>query len=254
MQIDYFTIFAQIINFLILVFLLRHFLYRPVTKLMEEREQKIVSRLQEIEKKKREADQELESYRKMSQELSNKREEMLAKAAREAQVLEADLMKKARDEVSASSANWYRDLQAQEAALLGDLNRRAGIEIYAIARQALQDLANEDLESQIINLFIKRLQNMDKSESEMISEFYKNTDQEITMRSSFAINEEMRRKIQETVRNQTGIEAIIQYKIAPELICGVEMDSHGTRVSWSIAGYLNTLQADLSEVLAKENA
>jgi len=221
---------------------------------MEEREQKIVSRLQEIEKKKREADQELESYRKMSQELSNKREEMLAKAAREAQVLEADLMKKARDEVSASSANWYRDLQAQEATLLGDLNRRAGIEIYAIARQALQDLANEDLESQIINLFIKRLQNMDKSESEMILEFYKSIDQEITVRSSFAITEEMRRKIQETVRNQTGIEAIMQYEIAPELICGVEMDSHGTRVSWSIAGYLNTLQADLSEVLAQKIA
>ncbi len=98
MQIDYFTIFAQIINFLILVFLLRHFLYRPVTKLMEEREQKIVSRLQEIEEKKSEAEKELESYRKMSQELSNKREELLAKASREAQVLEADLMKKAREE------------------------------------------------------------------------------------------------------------------------------------------------------------
>ncbi len=78
MQIDYFTIFAQIINFLILVFLLRHFLYGPVTKLMEEREQKMVSRLLEVEKKKSEAEHELESYRKMSQELSNKREEMLA--------------------------------------------------------------------------------------------------------------------------------------------------------------------------------
>ncbi len=252
MQIDYFTIFAQIINFLILVFLLRHFLYGPVTKLMEEREQKMVSRLLDVEKKKSEAELELESYRKMSQDLSNKREELLADAARGAQVLEADLMKKAREEVSASSANWYRDLQAQEATLLGDLNRRAGIEIYAIARRALQDLANEDLESQIINLFIKRLQNIDKSESEMILEFYKNIDQEITVRSSFAITEEMRQKIQETVRNQTGIEAIMQYEIAPELICGVEMDSHGTRVSWSIAGYLNTLQADLSEVLAKE--
>ncbi len=73
------------------------------------------------------------------------------------------------------------------------------------------------------------------------------------MRSSFAINEEMRRKIQETVRDQTGIDAIIQYEIAPELICGVEMDSHGTRVAWSIAGYLNTLQSDLSEVLTKRN-
>ena len=254
MQIDYFTIFAQIINFLILVFLLRHFLYRPVTKLMEEREQKMVSRLQDVEKKKNEAELELESSRKMLQDLSSKRDMMMSSAAQDAQILGADLMKKAREEGSASSANWYRDLQAQEATLLGDLNRRAGIEIYAIARRALQDLANADLESQIINLFIKRLQNMDKSESEMILEFYKSIDQEITVRSSFAINEEMRQKIQETVRNQTGIEAIMQYEIAPELICGVEMDSHGIRVSWSIAGYLNTLQADLSEVLAKKNA
>jgi F-type H+-transporting ATPase subunit b len=249
-QIDYFTIFAQIINFLILVFLLRHFLYRPVTKLMEEREQKIVSRLRDVEKKKKEAEQELESSRKMLQDLSSKREVMMSSAAQDAQLLGADLMKKAREEVSASSANWYRDLQAQEATLLEDLNRRAGAEIYAIARRALQDLANEDLERQIINHFIERLQNMDKSESEMILEFYKSIDQEITVRSTFVISEEMRRKIQETVRNQTGIEAIMQYEIAPELICGVEMDSHGIRVSWSIAGYLNTLQADLSEVLA----
>ena len=206
----------------------------------------------EVEKKKNEAELELESSRKISQELSNKREEMISRAAQDAQILEADLMKKAREEVSASSGNWYRDLQAQEVTLLGDLNRRAGIEICAISRRALQDLANEDLESQIINLFIKRLQNMDKSESEMILEFYKSIDLEITVRSSFDITEEMRRKIQEIVRNQTGIEAIMQYEIAPELICGVEMDSHGIRVSWSIAGYLNALQADLSEVLAQK--
>ena len=49
MQIDYFTIIAQIINFLILVFLLRHFLYRPVITAMDEREQKMVSRLKDAE-------------------------------------------------------------------------------------------------------------------------------------------------------------------------------------------------------------
>ncbi len=254
MQIDYFTIFAQIINFLILVFLLRHFLYRPVTKLMEEREQKIVSRLQEIEKKKGEAEQELNSHRKMSQELSNRREEMLAKAAREAEVLKADLMEKARAEVDASSANWHQDLEAQRATLLEDLNRRAGAEVFAIARRALQDLANEDLESQIIDIFLKRLQNIDASESEMIREFYDGIGKEITVRSTFVIPEEMRQKIHETVRDQTGIDVVIQYKIAPELICGVEMESHGARVAWSIAGYLKALQADLSEVLTKRNA
>lgn len=253
MQIDYFTIVAQIINFLVLVFLLRHFLYRPIIKLMDEREQKMVSRVQEVEQKKNAAKQELESYRKMSQKLSDKSEEMNSRAAREAQILEADLTKKAREGVEASRVNWYRDLQAQKASILGDLNQRAGQEVYAIARRALQDLANEDLESQIINIFIKRLQNTDKSENENIREFYKDIEV-IMVRSTFEIPLEMRQKIQEIVRSQAGTEVNIQYKIAPELICGVEMEARGTRIAWSIASYLNDLQADLSEVLAKGNA
>ena len=88
MQIDYFTTIAQIINFLILVYLLRRFLYRPILKSMDEREQKIISRLKEAEQKKKDAEQEVESYRKMLQELSDKRQDMNAKAAKEAQILQ----------------------------------------------------------------------------------------------------------------------------------------------------------------------
>ncbi len=44
------------------------------------------------------------------------------------------------------------------------------------------------------------------------------------MRSTFEIPEEMRQKIQEIVNDQTGIDVKMQYEIAPELICGVEMD------------------------------
>ena len=150
-----------------------------------------------------------------------------------------------------------RILQRQKESLLADLSQRAGDEIYAIVRRALQDLANEDLENQIINTFIKRLQNMDAFEKEKFKEFYKTTGQQITVRSTFEIPEEMRQKIQEIVRDQTGIDVKMQYKIAPELICGVEMSSHDTRIAWSIASYLNTLEADLSEVLeqrASENS
>ncbi len=62
MQIDYFTIIAQIINFLILVFLLRHFLYGPLLRSMDEREQKISTRLKEAEQQMKEAEQETDSY------------------------------------------------------------------------------------------------------------------------------------------------------------------------------------------------
>ena len=251
MQIDYFTIIAQIINFLILVFLLRHFLYRPLLKSMDEREQRISSRLNEAEQKKKEAEQEAESYRKILQELSEKSQEMNTKAAEEAQVLQNALMQKARDSVEASRAKWYEDFERQKESLLVDLGQHAGVEIYSIVRRAFQDLADENLERQILNTFIKRLQNMDTFENEKVIEFYKTAGQQITVNSTFEIPEETRQSIKEIVRNQTGKDVKMQFRIVPELICGVEMSTHDTRIGWSIASYLNALEADLQEALTQ---
>jgi F-type H+-transporting ATPase subunit b len=253
-QIDYFTIIAQIINFLILVFLLRRFLYGPVIKSMDEREQQMISRLKETEKKKKEAEEEAESFRQMKRELSVKRQEMIAKATEEVKILQSDLTKKARTEVEANIADWDESARRQRVSALADLRLRTGEEIYAIARRALQDLADEKLERQIINTFMQRLQDMGNFEEEKIKEFYKTLGQQITVRSTFEIPEEMRQKIREIIRNQIGIDIKIQFKTAPELICGVEMIASDMKIAWSIASYLDTLNADLLEEINQRAA
>ncbi len=246
MQIDYFTIIAQIINFLILVFLLRHFLYRPVIAAMDEREQKMVSKLKDVEQKRKDAEQEAESFRRMKQELQDKRQEMLAKVTEEVRVLKADLTEKARSEVEASIADWYASIERQKEAILADLRLRTGEEVYAISRRALKDLANENLEAQIIHTFIRRLHEMRETEKEEIKEFYKTPGQPIIVRSTFEIPDEVRQVILETMRNLAGKEVKIKFETSPELISGVEMSTPDTRIGWSIASYLDTLRADLS--------
>ena len=44
MQVDVFTLIAQIVNFLILVYLLKRFLYRPVLDAMDRREADIAQK------------------------------------------------------------------------------------------------------------------------------------------------------------------------------------------------------------------
>ena len=254
MQIDYFTIAAQIINFLVLVFLLRHFLYQPVIKSMKERELRISNQLKEAEDKGREAEQKLESYSKMEREISDKRQELLAKAAEESEANRADLMKKARSEVEAARVGWSESLRQQEEALLADLSLRAGEEVYAVARRVLQDLADEDLERRAIDAFIKRLQNLNQSEKESVKEFYKTPSERITIRSTFEIQEEQRQRIRELLRDQTGFEPRLEFEIAPQLICGVEMDASDLRIGWSIAGYLDALRGDLSRSMEQQVA
>ena len=62
MLIDWFTVFAQIINFLILIFLLKRFLYGPITRAMEERKKKIATAIEQADSAKKKAKQHSESW------------------------------------------------------------------------------------------------------------------------------------------------------------------------------------------------
>ena len=63
MLIDWFTVAAQAVNFLILVWLLKRFLYKPILGAMDAREQRIASRLRQAETEKAEARKDGEKLR-----------------------------------------------------------------------------------------------------------------------------------------------------------------------------------------------
>lgn len=253
-QIDFFTLGAQIINFLVLVLLLRHFLYGRIINAMDDREKRIASRLEEALQKKKEAEKEAESYRKMKQELSDRREEMLAHVREETQILRKELSEKARREVEENKAKWYETVERQKDEFLKDLRRRAGEQIFDVARRALRDLANDELERHIISTFIKRLQHMEEGEKEAVKEFYKKTHQEIVITSAFEIHEDMRQHIKEAVQNLTGGDVKLQFKIAPDLISGIELSAQDLRIKWSLESYLDALETELSKRLERRAA
>lgn len=249
LQIDYFTTAAQIVNFMILVLLLKHFLYAPVLKLMDEREREISSRLEEVEEKKKAAEEEGESYRKKKREISAKHEEMVIKAKEDAKNFKADLMKKAEQEVEKSKAKWYEAVESQKKSFLDDLRERTGKQVYAICRHAFRDLADEALERQMVMTFVKRLEEMEASEKEAFKEFYKYPEELIVVKSAFEIPGDVQQKIKEVLRDQTGTEVRVHFEIDEELISGIEMSARNAEISWSIAGYLDSLESDFSHML-----
>ena len=245
MQIDYFTIFAQIINFLVLVLLLRHFLYGRIIKAIDEREKMIESQLQEAAKKKKEADDEADSYRKMKKEFLSGHEGMLAAAREETQNIRRELSKKAADEVNENKAKWNEEIQRQKDAFLNNMRMSASKEIYAIARRALADLANEELESHIMETFIYKLQKMDDDEKKKMMEFLEKK-KAIVIKSGFLIPESTRQSIHKTLQDQIGDDLNISYILSPDLISGIELSAQDLRISWSVGSYLDSLEDELS--------
>lgn len=249
MQIDYFTTAAQVVNFVLLVVILKHFLYGPLLKLTDERETAIISSQKEVEDAKKEAEIEAESYRQKNEVLSAEHEELLVKAKEDANELRADMMKKARYELEETRKEWQRDLQRQSDELISDLREYSGRHLYTITRKALQDLANEDLERHIMISFINRLIDLDGSDGEVVKKFLKDSPRIIVVRSTFEVPEDIQQKIESALAGHAGGDVSVRFEIEGDLISGMVMDADNVEIGWNIAGYLDTLEADFSRWL-----
>lgn len=252
MQIDLFTLIAQIVNFLILVGVLWHFLFGRIVKVLNNREEQIASRIEEAEQKKKEADQEKAEHTKKIQELEQKREEIMSQARSEGDEKRKEILQVAREEAKANKAKWQHSLEQQKKSFLKELRKRAGEQIYAIARRTLKDLANEDMEKHAIEVFMKRLEELGEDEMKELTKLAQKSDAGMLIISAFDIPDEMRQKIGELVEGQLGSDVDIKFETEPELISGVELRAGGKRISWSMADYLNSLEEQMSKAFDGE--
>src|SRR5450755_2815503 len=101
MLINWFTVGAQALNFLILVGLLKHFLYKPILTAIDAREKRIAGELADAATKKTEAQQERDAFQRKNQEFDQQRAGLLSKATDEANAERARLIDEGRQAADA---------------------------------------------------------------------------------------------------------------------------------------------------------
>lgn len=248
MQIDWFTVIAQIVNFLILVALLKYFLYDRIINLADERERKIADRFHEAEEMRRQAQEEAQTFQGERQELAEERQALIAEAEKEAEARRQELLVQARREADEARSRWHQNIEQEKAFFLQALRRRASHEVYAVARRALADLADVELEQRIIDTFIERLEGLAKEQRAMIADSIEES-RKVTISSAFEIPAEKRQVLSEAVQRQFGNNLESQFNTSPDVICGIELKTNGHKIAWSLENYLETLEDKLSDIL-----
>ena len=79
MLIDWFTVGAQALNFLILVWLLKRFLYEPILRAIDAREKRIATELADADAKKAEAQKERDEFQQKNGEFDRQRAALLSR-------------------------------------------------------------------------------------------------------------------------------------------------------------------------------
>jgi F-type H+-transporting ATPase subunit b len=253
MHINYFTLVAQIINFLILFLLLRHFLYPPIIKAMDEREKRIASQLKQVEEDKKKASAAEASYRKMQQEMTDKRDEYLAQAKVEADKSKKALMSEARKQLIDEKNQWHQAIEHEKNDYLASINEHVADGMINVVRHALQDLAGDELNHRIIHTFLERLKHL-KAIAHQETVQSSGTSFPAVITSAFKIDQETRQLIAREVGRLLGGKAVIKYNINPELISGIELSTGYLKVSWSLAEYMDEFRKKLTKEIENDTA
>jgi len=252
MHINWFVFLAQIFNFLLLMYLLKRFLYGRIIKAMDDREAKIAARFAEAEELKCKANEAAELYEKRNQMLNEKKEIMLNEATMAAEAKRKELMEKVREEVEQVKARWQDMLVREHDAFFYDLRQRAAKQLYATARKALADLADVELEERIVDEFIRRVKTLDEEKSIQIRKAISGGGNRVVIQSAFGISEPMQAQIEESLKKQITNGFTIRYLEQPDIVSGIELRVNGHKIAWSLNEYLETLVESLTETLQKE--
>jgi F-type H+-transporting ATPase subunit b len=246
MQIDWITVAAQIVNFLILVYLLKRFLYRPVTNTMARREQRISDRLEGARQREQEARLEAQRYRERKKGLEEKSEAVLTEARQQAEKERRAQLEEVRQEREELRRQWQGQVEREKAEFLRTLRVQVTDAVSAIVRRVLGDLAHAQLERQVVEVFLSRLESM----SEADRRHFRGGAGPVDIITAGELNEDERRRIARSVNDTLGMVGEVRFQQSSEILFGIELRFGGRKFAWTASDYMRAFKSRMEKALA----
>jgi F-type H+-transporting ATPase subunit b len=253
MLINWFTVGAQVLNFIVLVWLLRRFLYKPVLNAIDAREKRVAAELANADSQMTEIKKAKDELQAKSNAIDEERGALLAKAILDARTETERLLGKARQAADALTSQRNAALNSETARLSDTLSRLAAAESINIARAALKDLAGAELEARICEVFVRRLGGMDSATKESLGVLLTSQTGKPVVTSSFELSSRDELAIQTALNETFSADIHLRFEASSNAICGIELTAGGERLSWTITDYLKTLEEKVAALLSTES-
>jgi len=151
------TLIAQILNFLILVIILRAVAYKPVARLLEQRSQKIQGDLDKAENDRKEAESTLVQYRQKLSDANVKAQEIVEKAEKVARDEHDAAIEATKKEIEQMKKNAEEDIQRDRERIASQLRGEVvSLSLAAAGKLISKNIDNKENE-RLINDFINQL-------------------------------------------------------------------------------------------------
>jgi len=249
MLIDWFTVGAQVLNFIVLVWLMKRFLYQPVLNAIAAREKRIADQIAAAVAKEAQALAERKTFEDKNTAFDAQRAGLLEKASAAAQAEGQRLADEAQQAAQALAAQRQQALATQAEHLQQLIAGRAAKEVFVVARKALTDLANADLETRMVEVFVQHLNGMPAAAKAPLGAALKQSTGASLVRSHFDLPAEQQAAISNAINVSFSADVPLRFETAASSVCGIELSCVGQKLAWTIDEYLRDLEHEVAALL-----
>ena len=249
MTIDWFTVIAQVVNFIVLVWLMKRFLYAPVLKAIDAREKRIADEIAAADTTQREARAEHALFEEKNRGFDAERVERMRAVQEEVVEKRRHLINKAHVDAEALQTQSLALLTKKATSLAETINHRVHHEAFALAQHTLREVASTSLEAQIVDVFASKLRGLDSDARQTLSAALETNDGIAVVRSAFVLpsaQQQIVEAILDEVLSTTTKTTTVQWHTDDTIVGGIELVIGGQTVSWTLAAHLDALHTAMA--------
>jgi len=240
MLIDWPTVIFQIINFLILIALLKRFLYGPIIRAMAEREKKIAQSLALAARAKKEAAEHALRLASDREEFAGNRLMMQQEARLEIETWKNESIERLKSEIAGQKNMWQKSLEEEKEDFLQKLKISISHQVFQVARKAFTDLADEQLEISLIDTFLKKI------DRELASiEIQKTAHETVRIISGFPLQQSEKDRLRNGLTPFFPQQEKFHFQEEAELGFGLRLLAGNHKWEWNLNRYMLDIEEDI---------
>ena len=251
------TIILQVINFLILAFLLLKFLFRPLMRLLAERARRVTQALDEAERREREAEEMKDEYQRRVEEARQEAQAIREGAQEKIERLRRDVIEQARGEAQTLRARVEEQIEQERMEAIRRHREEIGSLVTSMSARMLTEVSNGRLHGVFFDAFLDRLAKLEPDSLRTVPVRRHQGDMEemevvpVEVTSADSLSEADMERLEEVLSSFLDKEVRLDSRLDPSLIGGAVVRFGDHLIDGSLRGQLARLRERFVEELAE---
>jgi F-type H+-transporting ATPase subunit b len=222
-ELTWSTFVLEIINFLVLVWILKRFLYQPVLDVIARRRAGIEKVLADARALHADAEQLQKQYEGRLAEWDQERQQARADLARELDAERTRKMAELQTSLEQAREKARVTEEHRQADAMRKIEETALVQGSRFAARLLEQASGPDTEARLVDLVIAELSRLPSERIVVLHNSYGKTTKAIEVISAFPLADEQRKRLTQALAKVTSADTPLQFKQDNKLVAGVRI-------------------------------